>query len=173
VAPALASAGLPALSSLSPRAPSTGTGASARLHALHGAPGPRRGAKVTVAPSGARTERAQTGASFPSALVIALLGLLLAIAMVVVPKLGHRAVPVSAGAVGAQAGVDSGADAVPRPQDEVAARAFRPQVIQMDSAVAPMAADSFSRMTDDADHAAGAENGPRAEDESEDRGDTE
>jgi hypothetical protein len=138
---------------------------------------------VAVAPSGARTERAQTGASFPNALVIALLGLLLAIAMVVVPKLRHRAVPVPAGAVAAAAGlaqtraapatgVRSGTDAAPRSQDEVAARAFRPQVIQMDSAVAPMAADSFSRMTDDADHAADAENGPRAEDESEDRGDT-
>ncbi|HEY1516813.1 MAG TPA: hypothetical protein VGF91_10375, partial [Solirubrobacteraceae bacterium] len=119
-----------------------------------------------------------------NALVIALLGLLFAIAMVVVPKLRHRAVPVPAGAVGAGAGlahtraapatgVHSGTDAVPRPQDEVAARAFRPQVSHMDSAVAPMAADAFSRMTDDADHSAGAENGPRAEDESEDRGDTE
>jgi hypothetical protein len=107
---------------------------------------------VTVAPSGARTERAETGASFPSALVTALLGLLLAIAMVVVPKLRHRAVPVAPGA---------------------AARAFKPQVIHMDSAVAPMAADAFSRMTDDADHAADAETGPRAQDESEDRGDTE
>ena len=97
---------------------------------------------------------------------------------------GTDAVPVPAGPVGARAGsaqtraapapaVASGTDSVPRPHNETAARAFRARVIPMDSAIAPMAADAFLRMADDADNATHPENEPRAEDESEDPGDTE
>jgi hypothetical protein len=43
----------------------------------------------------------------------------------------------------------------------------------MDSSIAPMAADAFSRMAYDADNATHPENEPRAENESEDPGDTE
>jgi hypothetical protein len=173
VAPALASAGLPALSSAPPGAASTGSGSSATLRAVHGAPSPhhRAGGNVSVAPSEARTEQAQTSTSFPSALVTALLGLLLAIAMVVVPKLRHRAAPVAAGSVGAARstqtraapapGAATGTDRVSRPQNETAARPFT-QVTPMDSAIAPMAADAFSQMARDADHV------PDPEDEPED-----
>ena len=97
---------------------------------------------------------------------------------------GTDAAPVPAGPVGARAesaqtrvapapGVASRTDSVPRPHNETAARAFRPRVIPMDSAIAPMAADAFSRMAYDADNATHPENEPRAEDESEDPGDTE
>lgn len=185
VAPALASAGLPALSSLPSGAASTGSGSSASLRAVHGSrlPRHREGGNLAVARSGARTQQAETGASFPSALVTALLVMLLAIVMVVVPKLRHRAVPVPAGPVGAGAesaqaratpapGVASGTDSVSRSK-RMAARAFRPQVTRMDSAIAPMAADAFSRMAYDADHLTDPENEPRAEGESEERGDTE
>jgi hypothetical protein len=68
--------------------------------------------------------------------------------------------------------VASGTDTIPPPQHEMAARTLRAQVIPMDSAIAPMAADNFSRMAHDADHAADPENEPRAENESEDQGDT-
>jgi hypothetical protein len=114
--------------------------------------------------------------------------LLLAAAMVVVPKLRGRAVPVAAGLVGARAkpaqtqaapapGGASGTDSVPEPQSEMTTREFRPRVPRMDSAIAPMAAEAFSRMAHDADHAtdagtnAGTES--RAEEESEGQGDTE
>jgi hypothetical protein len=97
---------------------------------------------------------------------------------------GTDAVPGPAGPVGARAGsaqtraapapgVASGTDSVPRPHNETAARAFRARVIPMDSAIAPMAADAFSRMASGADNATDPENEPRAEDESEDPGDTE
>jgi hypothetical protein len=178
VAPALAAAGLPALSSASPGAASTGSGSSATLRAVHGAPSPRHrsGGSVSVAPSKARTEQAQTSTSFPSAIVTALLGLLLAIAMVVVPKLRHRATPVPAGPIGAAApstqtraappaGAAPGTDRVPRPQSDTTAGEFRPQVIPMDSAIAPMAADAFSQMAHDAHHATDPQDEPPAEDE--------
>jgi hypothetical protein len=42
----------------------------------------------------------------------------------------------------------------------------------MDSAIAPMAANAFSRMANDADPATDSQNEPRAENGSEDRGDT-
>jgi hypothetical protein len=165
VAPALAAAGLPALSPPA-RAMSTASGSGARLRAAHGSRSPRRrgGANLAVTPSGAHTERAQAGASFPSALITSLLGLLLAIAMVVVPKLRHRAAPVP--------DVASGTGTLPPPQNEMAARTLRAQVIPMDSAIAPMAADAFSRMAHDADQAIDPENEPRGEHEPEDRGDT-
>ena len=97
---------------------------------------------------------------------------------------GTGAVPVPAGPVGARAGsaqtravpapgVASGTHSVPRPHNKTAARASRPPVIPMDSAIAPMAADAFSRMAHDADNATDPESKPRAEDESEDPGDTE
>ena len=161
VAPALAAAGLPTLSS-SPGAASTSPAPGASLHARGSrSPGRRGGASLTVAPSGAHTERAETGASFPSAVVTALLGLLLAIAMVVMPKLRHRAVAVPVGT-----------DSVRAPQNQVGDRAFRAKVTPMDSAIAPMAADAFSRMANDADPATDSQNEPRAENDSEDRGDT-
>ncbi len=94
-------------------------------------------------------------------MVTALLGLLLAIAMVVVPKLRHRAVAVPVGT-----------DSIRVPQNVMADRAFRAKVTPMDSAIAPMAADAFSRMANDADPAADSQNEPRAENDSEDRGDT-
>ncbi|HEX3974969.1 MAG TPA: hypothetical protein VHW96_01835 [Solirubrobacteraceae bacterium] len=189
VAPALASAGLPAPSSLPPGTTSTGSGPTANLRGLSGSrpPSRRGGGNVVVAPSGARTERAETSASFPSALVTALLGLLLAIAIVVVPKLRHRAVSGPADAVGAHAGLAqthaapapapapgaaSGTSSVPRPQNETAAPASRARVAPMDSAIGPMAADAFSQMASDADQSTDPENEPRAEDESEDQGDT-
>jgi hypothetical protein len=178
VAPALAAAGLPALSSAPPGAASTGSSSSATLRAVHGAPSSRHrsGGNLSVAPSKARTEQAQTSTPFPSALVTALLGLLLAIAMVVVPKLRHRAAPVPTGAIGAAApstqtraappaGAAPGTDRVPRPQSDTTAGEFRPQVISMDSAIAPMAADAFSQMAHDADHATDPQDEPPAEDE--------
>jgi hypothetical protein len=70
-------------------------------------------------------------------------------------------------------GVASGTHSVPRPRNERAARPFRAPVIPMDSAIAPMAAEAFSRMAYDADNATHPENKPRTEDESEDPGDTE
>ena len=94
-------------------------------------------------------------------MVTALLGLLLAIAMVVVPKLRHRAVVVPAGPIG-----------IPAPKREMTNRAFRAQVPPMDSAMAPMAADAFSRMANDADHTPEPQNHPRAENGAGDRGDT-
>ncbi len=165
VAPALAAAGLPALSLPAPPA-SADSGSGARLRAVHGSLSAHRpgGANLAVTPSGAHTERAQTGASFPSALITSLLGLLLAIAMVVVPKLRHRVAPVPEGA--------SATDTLPPPQKEMAARTLRAQVIPMDAAIAPMAADAFSRMTHDADQATDPENEPRGENESDDQGDT-
>jgi tetratricopeptide (TPR) repeat protein len=97
---------------------------------------------------------------------------------------GTDAVPVPAGPVGARGGsaqtraapapgVASGTHSVARPDNERAARTFTARVIPMDSAIAPMAADAFSQMAYDADNATDPENGPRAEDESEDPGDTE
>ena len=189
VAPALAAAGLPALSSLPPGGQRTGSDATARasasLRTVRGSRSPRArgGRSLAVAPSGERTERAGTGASFPSGLVTALLVLLLALAMVVVPKLRRGADPVAAGPLGARAEPAqtraasapegaSGTDSVPEPQNEMATRAFRTRVPRMDSAIAPMAADAFSRMAHDADHATDAGIEPRAEDESEDQGDT-
>lgn len=97
---------------------------------------------------------------------------------------GTDAPPVPVGPVGARAGsaqtraapapgVASGTDSDPRAHNETAARAFRALVMPMDSAIAPMAADAFSRMAYDADNATHAENEPRAEAESEDPGDTE
>ena len=65
----------------------------------------------------------------------------------------------------------AGTDSVPQPHNKTARRAFRPQVIPMDSAIAPMAADAFSRMAYDTDDATHPDNEPRAEDESEDPGD--
>ena len=138
---------------------------------------------MKVAPSEAHTERAQTGTSFPSAVVTALLGLLLAIAMVVVPKLRHRAVPMPAGPIGARSGsaqtqaaptpgATSGPDSIPASKNETADRAFRAQVPPMDSAIAPMAADAFSRMANDAEHTPEPQNHPRTENESGDQGDT-
>lgn len=85
---------------------------------------------------------------------------------------GARAGPAKTQAAPAP-GVASGTDSVPRPHNETAARAFRRLVMPMDSAIAPMAADAFSRMAYDADNATHPENEPRAEDESEDPGDTE
>jgi hypothetical protein len=158
VASALASAGLPALSSLPPGSASTGSGPSASFRAGYGTqspqPRPRGGRTLAITPSRARTEQAETGASFPSAVVTALLVMLLAIAMVMVPKLRHRAAPVPAGPV-----------SVPRPQRSPAARAIRAQVVPMDSAVAPMAAEAFSRMATDADEATSPGDEPRAEGE--------
>jgi hypothetical protein len=43
----------------------------------------------------------------------------------------------------------------------------------MDSAIAPMAADAFSRMAHNADHATDPKNEPQADDQHEDRDDTE
>jgi hypothetical protein len=67
----------------------------------------------------------------------------------------------------------AGTDSVPRPRNETAARAFRAPVMPMDSAIAPMAEDAFSRMAYDADNATHPESEPRAENESEDPGATE
>ena len=181
VAPALAAAGLPALSSVPPGAASTSSGPSASLR-THSSPRRRGGGNLKVAPSEAHTERAQTGTSFPSAVVTALLGLLLAIAMVVVPKLRHRTVLVPAGPIGARSGsaqtqaaptpgATSGTDSIPASKNETADRAFRAQVPPMDSAIAPMAGAAFSRMANDADHTPEPQTHPRTEDESGDQGD--
>ena len=128
-----------------------------------------------MAPSGARTEQAQTSTSFPSALITALLVLLLAIAMVVVPKLRHRAVLAPAGAAARSRqtraapvpGPAAGSDRVPRPRSDTTAR-FHRQVIPMDSAIAPMAADAFSQMAGDADPPNDPREEPRADGEPED-----
>ena len=144
VAPALTAAGLPTLLVAGSREHQLGLGRQPPRRPWLAVARRRGGANLTVTPSGAHTERAQTGASFPSAVVTSLLGLLLAIAMVVVPKLRHRVV--------AGAGASAPTPSVP-PQNEMGDRAFRARVIPMDSAIAPMAADAFSRMANDADPA--------------------
>jgi hypothetical protein len=127
---------------------------------------------VAVTPARARTEQAETGASFPSALVTALLVMLLAIAMVVVPKLRQRPAPVTAGSVGAP-GVPSSTPTAPPPRARMAGRPFKARVAPMDSGMAPMAADAFSRMANDGDHPTDPESEPGADDASEDPSDTE
>src|SRR5581483_12204115 len=95
VAQALSAAGLtPAVlspagvtgSSVTAAAGVTATPApSAKLTGAHGSRSLQRSGDVSRSASG--TEKAQTGGSFPSAIVSALAGLLLALAMVIVPKL--------------------------------------------------------------------------------------
>jgi hypothetical protein len=105
--------------------------------------------------SRSRTEQAETSGSFPSALLTALLGLLLALAMVIVPK--HRR-PASA-----PAGVDASSNGVrvteataataaagePRTQVSEARQPITQVVPPTDPAIAPMAADAFTRMAGD------------------------
>ncbi|MFZ1997301.1 MAG: hypothetical protein WAU75_24505, partial [Solirubrobacteraceae bacterium] len=69
-------------------------------------------------------------------------------------------------------GEASGADGAPRTPRMMAARALRPQVIPMDPKIAPMAADSFSRMASDHD-ASDPDHEPRADGESADAADAE
>ena len=167
----LAPVGLPALTALPPRVVgSTGAGAGATTVAsLRSARGSRSAGSgnLAVTRARARTEQAETGASFPSALVTALLALLLAIAMVVVPKLRHRPAAVTAGSVGAP-GVPSST-----PRTTTGRRPFNARVAPMDSAIAPMAADSFSRLATDPHPTTDPENQLPAEDASEDRSDPE
>ncbi len=176
---AMASGGLPALSSISPGTAGTGSGSApgASLHSARGGRSSSAGSgNLAVTPARARTEQAETGASFPSAFVTALLLILLAVAMVVVPKLRHRPAPV-AGTVGAAGvaqsraepapGARSGTPTAAPPRTKTGGRPFRTRVAPMDSAIAPMAADAFSRMSNDVDEAADPESTPPADDASE------
>jgi hypothetical protein len=172
----LAFAGLPALTSLPPGVAGTGSGpgTGASLHSARGSrsPGHTGSGNLAVTPARARTEQAETGASFPSALITALLVMLLAIAMVVVPKLRQRPAPVTAGSVGAP-GVPSSTPTAPPPRAKMAGRPFKARAAPMDSAIAPMAADAFSRMATNGDHPTDPESEPGADDASEDPSDTE
>jgi hypothetical protein len=143
---------------------SGGSGANAGLSSVHasGSPQSSRGGKVNVSPSGERTEQAATGGSFPSAILTALLGLLLAIAIVVVPKLRRdRALPALVGiaaepdrprAETASPAPGSGTRGTSGAQSAMILRALRRRTVtRMDPAIAPMAADAFDRMAGDAE----------------------
>ncbi len=125
--------------------------ASASGATLTGARGSRsgaakggRGASMDLAPSGAHTEQAGTGsASFPSAILTALLGLMLAVALVVVPKLrGHPSL------VGATPAIRRRPSAT-EPESVLAALEPGPRFSEMDPAVGPMAAQVFDQMADE------------------------
>jgi hypothetical protein len=140
-------------------------------------PQSRHKANLSVSPSRARTERAATGTSFPGAILTALLGLLLATAIVVVPRLRRqRAHPALVGAAAsrdrppAQAASPSpspfpspspspppgsGTGGTARAQSAAILRALRRRTVtRMDPAIAPMAADVFERMAGDGDRVA-------------------
>lgn len=107
-----------------------------------------------MAPSQARTEQAQAGGgSFPSALVTALLGLLLALAMVIAPKLRRDA--EAAGPI-----------TPPRPPTYGPERpiSFKRMTALIDPAIKPMAGDAFTSMADEND--APPEDYPDAPDDS-------
>jgi len=161
-AQAVAMAGLSTLS-LSPPSGVTATaagqgGAKNMSRASYSSDSPAGGGAASIRPSKARTEQAGTSGSFPSAVVTALLGLLLALAVVIAPKLRHRPASAMAGVAGPSRGgrvnqaaspdvVDRGAHAptyaAPRPITQV--------VKPTDPAIAPMAADAYASMAGDDD----------------------
>lgn len=174
VVSAVAAATLPSLSASPPSTVVPVSGPSAQLSAVHASSSRHGGTpgSLSVARSRVRTEQAGTGGgTFPSAVVTALLGLLLAVAMVVVPKLRrYSAAPAAAGAaIGAGAAarrnnrrdIESAASAAPAsaPSAEAppADRPIRSLVRPTDPTIAPMAANAYSSMASD-------EGGPESQD---------
>jgi hypothetical protein len=158
VAPAVALANLPALSASPPNSVSAtparpGSPGVSRASYSSNAPGGGNGATITS--SRARTEQAGTPGSFPSAVVTALLGLLLALAMVIAPKLRRRPVAAAAGVAAASRGsraIEAVASTNGRAPDAPTApvrQPITPVVKPTDPAIAPMAADAFTTMAGD------------------------
>jgi hypothetical protein len=163
VTPGVTTAGLPLLSATPP----SGVTATPAKHtsqrasrASYSSDGPA-GGSANIAPSRARTEKAEASGSFPSAILTALLGLLLALAMVVAPKLRRRPATAAGGLAAAsrgarvtQAGAPATADRGPRAQTSAARRPITQVVKPTDPAIAPMAADAYATMAGDDEGAA-------------------
>jgi hypothetical protein len=168
---------LPTLSATPPTGvPASAAETSAKLGTVHasGKNGSQSGS-LNIASSGPQTEQAEAGGSFPSALLAALLGVLLALTMVIAPKLRRHPAATPAGAASAgtafpvavpparapthaSPAAEARASRTPQAPERAVDRPSKRGLTPMDPAIAPMAGDAYSTMAgdpDDADESAG------------------
>jgi hypothetical protein len=132
---------------------------SAKLTGAHGSRSLQRSGDVShlAGRSASGTEKAQTGGSFPSAIVSALAALLLALAMVIIPKLRRRPQTAAAGSVALHGADSPVVAATPSARESAPGRPgvggrklpFRRMTAPMDPVIAPMAADAYTSMADE------------------------